>query len=115
MADAPSFRTAIPKRRYRIGEFQCVVLGDVESTDEHDYVYVFAMVRDGGAEPSLYVALEDVRASLGGYRLRVVAADQSKSFDAGPAVTDLDGFTEAALDAAVRLFRLEDEQPYRLM
>ena len=41
-----NIQTAIPKRRYRIGEFTAVVLGEVESEDRADYRYIMAVVDD---------------------------------------------------------------------
>ena len=39
MKNKPKFGTAIPKRRYRIGDYHLVVLGDIES-DTASYSWV---------------------------------------------------------------------------
>ena len=113
MKNAPQFLTAIPKRRYRIGAFEAVVLGDIESKDSEHYIYVFALVREGENDPCLYVALE--RTQTRDYHMVVTAEEQSKQFEASGELADIGMFTEAAIDAAARLFRLSDEEPYRVM
>lgn len=113
MKNAPQFLTAIPKRRYRIGEFEAVVLGDIEVKDGKHYIYVFALVREGGNEPCLYVVLE--RQQTQDYRIFVVAEEQSKQFETSNELANIEMFTEVAIDAAVRLFKLNDEEPYRVM
>lgn len=113
MRNAPQFQTAIPKRRYRIGAFEAVVLGDIESKDSKRYIYIFALVRDGDGDPCLYVVLE--RSQTGKNEIVVIAEEQLKQFEANDALTDIETFAEAAIDAAVRLFRLSDEEPYRML
>jgi hypothetical protein len=110
---APDIVTAIPKRRYRIGEFNAVVLGEVECRDPGDYIFVLALVRDGESEPVLYVAL--VRTAPEVFEMRVTVMDDSRTYPAGASAAEIDEFSEAALDAAVRLFKLRDETPYRVM
>lgn len=113
MKNAPQFLTAIPKRRYRIGAFEAVVLGDIESKTSKHFKYIFALVREGESDPCLYVALE--RSQNRDYQMVVIAEEQLKQFEAGDGLADIDMFTEAAIDAAARLFRLSDEEPYRVM
>jgi hypothetical protein len=110
---APNIVTAVPKRRYRIGEFNAVILGELECRDVGDYVYVLALIRDGESEPALYVALE--QAAPGTFEMRVTVAGDSRSYAARPSMRDLDEFAAVALDAAVQLFRLQDDSPYRMM
>ena len=72
--DAPRIRTAIPKRRYQLGSFTCVVLGEIESNDNIDYRYILAMVEQGSQQPSFYVTAERNTGGKGGtFRLRIVA------------------------------------------
>ncbi len=113
MKNAPQFLTAIPKCRYRIGDFEAVVLGDIESKDSNNYIYVFALVRESENDPCLYVVLE--RTQTRNYHMVVIAEEQSKQFDASDELADIEMFTQAAMDAAVRLFKLSDEEPYRVM
>ena len=47
----PGIVTAIPKRRYTLGEFSLVVLGEIESNDNRDYGYIMAVVRGTDPEP----------------------------------------------------------------
>ena len=53
MQDKPKIDTAIPQRRYQLGAYTVVVLGEIESSDGKDYRYVAAVVREGDPEPGL--------------------------------------------------------------
>ena len=41
--------------------------------------------------------------------------EQSKTYPAGEEMRNIENFTEMSIDAVVRLFELEDEEPFRLM
>lgn len=111
----PQFSTAIPKRRYQIGDFSAVVLGDVESTDDNTYRYIFAMVQDGSAEPSFYVLSIRRPGVDGDYLLKVIAPNLERELDTSDAWRDLDIFTEQAISLAQQVMGLNDEAAHRLM
>lgn len=113
--NAPQFSTAIPKRRYQMGDFSVVVLGDVESTDGQDYRYIFAMVQDGSKDPSFYVTSVHQPGPDGDYLLRVVAPNMERDLDSSDAWRDLDIFTEQAISLAQQVMGLKDEAAHRLM
>jgi len=115
MPDVPQISTAVPKRRYKIGEFVAVVLGDIVSRDGIDYRYVFALVREGEPEPRLYVALERVTGGAVLHQMRVTVGNESRAYEAEPAIADIENFSQSAIAAAVQLFNLEDEEVYRLL
>ena len=54
MQDRPNIGTAIPKRRYQVGDYSATVLGEVETTDPRQYRYILAMVPMGQRTPTLY-------------------------------------------------------------
>jgi hypothetical protein len=112
---APTFDTAVPKRRYKLGEFQAVVLGDVQSKDDIEYLWVFALVREGEGEPLMYITLERIRDAMDPLQMHIRLQEQSKVYPAGEDMRNIENFTEMAIDAVVRLFELEDEEPFRLM
>jgi len=113
--NAPQFSTAIPKRRYQMGDFSIVVLGDVESTDGSDYRYIFAMVQDGSKEPSFYVTAVHQPGPDGDYVLKIVAPNMERDLDHSDAWRDLDIFTEQAISLAQQVMGLKDEAAHRLM
>jgi len=115
MTTAPKFATAVPQRRYKIGEFQAVVLGEVDSQDGAEYIWVFALVREGEKEPLMYITLERVRDKELPYQMNIRLEAQSKTYPAGEDMRDLDDFTAMSIDAVVQLFKLQDEEPYRLL
>lgn len=112
--NAPQFATAIPKRRYQIGDYSVVVLGDVESTDGVDYRYIFAMVQDGTSNPSFYVLSIHSPGAEGDYLLKVVAPNMDKELDKSDAWRDLDIFSEQAISLAQQVMGLKDEAAHRL-
>ncbi len=109
----PGIARAIPRRRYRIGEFSAVVLDEIESRDDVAYRYIMALVREGERDPVLSVALE--QDADGGLSLRVIVANDARRYPVAAALADIEAFTAAALDAAVRLFKLQDEQAFRIL
>ena len=54
----PGIVTAIPRHRYKYGDFTVVVLGDIESNDSVDYHLVMAVVWGSDPDPGLYVTAE---------------------------------------------------------
>ena len=79
MPSFPVIRTAIPKRRYRVGDHNVTVLGEVESGDGISYRWIMAFVQDGQPRPGLFVCAEKNRPGEGAaYRLRVVNAAMSE-------------------------------------
>jgi hypothetical protein len=113
--NAPQFATAIPKRRYQMGDFSVVVLGDVESSDGIDYRYIFAMVQDGTKDPSFYVLSIHQPGPEGDYLLKVVAPNMERELDTSDAWRDLDIFSEQAISLAQQVMGLKDEAAHRLM
>ncbi|AHE97050.1 hypothetical protein [Thioalkalivibrio paradoxus] len=111
----PAIRTAIPQRRYRIGDFTAVVLGEIESEDGIAYRYVFAMVQDGASEPGFYVLSVNSPGAANDCALRVLAPDLERELDVSGRWRDLDAFCEQAIALAQQVLRLEDEQAHRLL
>jgi len=114
----PDIQTAIPKRRYQIGEFAATILGEVESSDDAEYRYIMALVEDGTSEPSLYVTAEfnpPQQRDEGRYRVRVILGDQSKEMGDADEWGDIEAFSLYALGIAAKLYGLMDEEPARLL
>ena len=111
MADFPHIQTAIPHRRYHYGDYSVTVLGDVQSGDDRDYVYVAAFVREGEAQPRLFVTAERTQ---GGTALRVVNATMDEILDVDPRWAKLEDLCEQALQTGAQLLGLEKETPYLL-
>jgi hypothetical protein len=112
--NTPRINTAIPKRRYQLGDFSITILGDVESGDDNDYRYVFAMVQDGKSDPSLYITANRLPGSED-LTLRLVAPNMERDLDTSPAWRDLDHFCDQGISVAQQILGLKDEFPHRLM
>ena len=113
MLNKPSILTAVPRRRYKYGEFTVVVLGEIETQDAINYRYILAVVRDGNPEPGIYLTCESGR--NGQQQIRLVMRDGAEVIAEDPAYADMDVFCEAGLDVLAQLLNLGDEEPYRLM
>lgn len=115
---APKISSAIPRRRYRVGQFTMVVLGDVDSPDAADYRYILAAVVEGDSEPGLYISSERASAAhraQGSHIMRVIMRDGAQVIGASDRWTELSLFVEDALSTAVRILNLADEEVRRLM
>jgi hypothetical protein len=112
---APGIKTAIPQRRYKLGDFSIVVLGDIESDDGVDYRYVFATVQDGAQEPEFYVLSVRAPGATGDFALRVLGRELDRELDVSGRWRDLDSFCDQAIALAQQVLSLGDEQPHRLM
>lgn len=111
----PQIGTAIPKRRYQLGEFTAVVLGDVESRDGEEYRYVMALVPEGQRQPIFYVSsVRNRSGNEGAYRLRAASSQLTRDMGASDTISNLDNFCEEALEVARQALGLMDEQPLRL-
>lgn len=113
MLNKLDIKRAIPQRRYKFGEFMVVVLGDIESGDAVRYRYIMAVVREGDAEPGIYLTCEQGRAPA--YRLRVVMHDGAQVVAEDAGYRDENVFTDAGLEIVRQILNLGDEEPYRLL
>lgn len=114
----PGIVTAIPKRRYKLGEFSVVILGDIESKDGIDYHLIMAVVRDSDPEPGLYLTAErpaEAGTSEGVYTMRIIMRDGAEVLGSSDAWSSIEVFAKEALDVVSRVLNLTDEVPYRLM
>ncbi|MFZ0254662.1 MAG: hypothetical protein WAN46_03210 [Gammaproteobacteria bacterium] len=110
--------SAIPIRRYQLGEFKVVLLGDIESTDDILYQFILAFIPEGKAEPLLYITCERNQAEEqreGSHRIRVIAPHDARIFGSSDRWRDIEAFAEDGLLMARKLLDLTDEEPKRLM
>lgn len=113
----PSIHTAIPKRRYRFGEFTIVFLGEIDSGDANQYEYIAAILREGDPEPGIYLTAERNPPSSradGRYGMRLIMQEGSQMVRSSDDWRDLDRFVDDVIDVARSLLNLRDEQPFRL-
>ena len=118
MQDKPIIRTAIPKRRYQIGDHAASLLGEIESGDARAFRYILAFVALGKTEPCLYVLSElspPREADLGRYRLRLVNETLSEVMDSDDRWGDLETFTDQALKLGIQALGLQREAIIRLL
>jgi len=118
LMQAPRITTAIPKQRYQMGDYQAVVLGDIESPDPARYHYILALVRTGESKPGFFVTCEKnprSRAAEGSHRLRVVSEEFDEEMGSSNDWSDVDAFAAQALTLAAKVLGLGDTQPERLM
>jgi hypothetical protein len=115
---APKINTAIPERRYQIGAFTAVILGNVESADGRTYHHILALVPDGEDTPNLFITSEQAEPGLGSEGdtiVRVIARDAERALGPDARWRDLDAFSEDALAMVQRVMGLTDEELVRLL
>lgn len=105
--DKPVFQSAIPKRRYQIGEFSAVVLGDIESEGNKQYTYIMAIVKEGATVPTLYVTLEN-------NALEIIGEGINENLGTNTKWQQLDQFIASAMNVVVEMLGLRDEMPVLL-
>jgi len=118
MRDQPLIQTAIPKRRYQVGDFSASLLGEIDSRDDRSYRYILAFVQLGQTQPVLYVCAEQSpvdSAAEGRYQLRMISDALSEVLDVAERWGDLDTFSDQALRLGSQALGLQREQIVRLM
>ena len=114
----PGIRTAVPQRRYQLGGFTVVLLGDIDSADATEYRYIAAVVREGDPEPGLYVSAEragnEQRTDDAWYDMRVSMREGTQVVGKLDRGSDLDAFSTSAFRLISAILDLGDEQPYLL-
>lgn len=117
MSQFPRINTAIPQRRYQYGDYGVAVLGEIDSDDASEYVFVAAFVKEGEGSPRLYVVSErtppDER-DKGSHRLRVINSALDEVMDIDARWSRLDNFCEQALSIGSQLLGLDEETAYPL-
>lgn len=113
----PGFSTAIPKRRYKFGEFSVVILGEIESNDGISYSHIAAVVKGADPEPGLYLTAEKGAATAGNdnYNMRMIMRDGAEVIGTSDRWADLDAFSGDVLDVVAQVLNLSDEVPCQLM
>jgi hypothetical protein len=118
MSVFPKIQTAIPQRRFQYGDFTVTVLGEIESGDARDYRFVAAFVKEGEAQPRLFVVSEHLppgERSQGSHALRVINSAMDQVMDVDGRWARLPDFTDQALQLGSQILGLEQETAYPLM
>lgn len=118
MEARPQIKTAIPKRRYQLGNHVAALLGEIESGDAQAYRYIMAFVPEGQREPVFYVCAEHsppAERADGAYRLRVVGELIADVVDTGDRWGEIDQFADQALQLGRQALGLQQATLNRLM
>jgi len=118
MKDRPVIKTAIPKRRYQIGDYSASLLGEIDSGDSRRFHYILAFVQMGRTEPSFYVCAEHAppaTSSEGRFLLRVINEAMSEVVDTNDRWGDMDSFAEQGVRLGSQALGLQREQVLRLL
>ena len=116
----PDISTAIPKQRYKFGAYTIVVLEEIQSKDETEYIYLLAGIKDGHNEPEVFITCEKAQSGStekGSHVIRVFAkqlgSGQSGSvIDQSDKWADRDAFISYGLSGFQQMLGLDDEEPY---
>ncbi|MBT8124137.1 MAG: hypothetical protein KJO81_04855 [Gammaproteobacteria bacterium] len=116
----PNISTAIPKQRYKFGAYTIVVLEEIESETEVEYVYLLAGIKDGHNEPEIYITCEKAPpdSSENGSHIIRVFAKQMDEQESGAVINqsnswqDREAFISYGLSGFKQMLGLDDEEPY---
>lgn len=114
----PDISTAIPKQRYKFGAYTIVVLEEIVSVSEIDYVYLLAGIKDGHNEPEIYITCEKAplgSSEIGSHIIRVFAKQLDKQgsgvvIDQSDSWSDREAFISYGLSGFQQMLQLQDEQ-----
>jgi hypothetical protein len=115
----PHFKTAIPIRRYRIGNYAATLLSNCETTSkEIEYAHALVVYQLIGetqtARPALVISSEtNPDADNEGYYFLCSLAKEYHNYGASPDWADLDKFEKAALQLAAKMLEVP-EPPFVL-
>jgi len=118
MSNFPKIQRAIPQRRYQYGDYGVTVLGEVESGDGRDYEFVAAFVKEGEAQPRLYIVSERLppgQRAQGSHAIRLINSAMDEIMDTDGRWGRLGDFVDQALQMGAQMLALEQETPCPLM
>ena len=101
------FNQRFPKKRYQIGEFTAVVLGDIETDSNRKYTYIMAVVKEGAKNPALYVTLES-------NNLTVIGENMNENLGTDTKWRNQNIFIASAMNVVIEILGLKDEMPVPL-
>jgi hypothetical protein len=108
------FKTAIPIRRYRIGNYAATLLSNCETTDtEIEYAHALVIYQLIGesqtARPALIISSEtNANARHEGYYFLCSLAQEHHNYGASPDWADLHKFEKAALQLAEQMLEVPE-------
>ncbi len=116
----PNISTAIPKQRYKFGAYTIVVLEEIVSEAEVEYVYLLAGIKDGHNEPEIYITCEKASSDISenGTHIIRVFAKQMDEHESGAVIDqsnswqDREAFISYGLSGFKQMLGLDDEEPY---
>lgn len=114
----PGINTAIPKVRYRYGEYVITFLGEIDSKDGNDYQFIAAVAREEDPKPGLFLTCEKLpperREPGGGYLIRAMMKDGEQVLASSDQWKNFSQFETDVLDIIKQMLNLSDEQPFKL-
>ena len=115
--DAPDIQTAVPVRRYAVGDYTGVLLHEITSRDAARYHFILAFVAFGESSPLLYITAEEATGESGrpATVVRVIAEGGARVLGPNERWCELDAFADDALQMACKVLGLEGEEPRRLL
>lgn len=105
----PQIKTAVPKRRFKYGEFTAILLDEIETDDEVTYHHIMAVVKDGSRTPDVYII--DQTSPQQAHQILVVSASGRYPVMSSEQPPTLEAFCQIALEGMSQMFELSDETP----
>lgn len=109
----PHIRSAVARRRYRLGSYTAVLLDQIESVGAVEYLYIVAVRRDGDDLPCLFVTSEtsEMPEGLGGrpHFLGMFDASGHSNLGASDEWADMEHFASRALSIVIARLNITEE------
>lgn len=114
---APKITTAIPQQRYQYGDYAVTILAEITSGDDREYEFIAAFVREGEADPQLFIASEKLppgQREQGTHALRLINSAMDEVMEVGGRWGRIGEFRDQAMKMGEQMLGLEQETPYPL-
>lgn len=105
----PRIQSAIPKQRFKYGEFIVTLLTDVVSQDTVHYLYLVAVLSEGKTDPQVYISYEQT--DRNSFQTRVISQQDEHIINTQSEPMNESAFCDLALSGIEQMFGLTDETP----
>ena len=105
----PQIKTAVPKRRFKYGEFTAILLEEIETDDPVNYHHIMAVVKDGSRTPDVYIIHQT--SAQPKHQILVVSAGGRHPVMSSEQTLTTEAFCQIALEGMSQMFELSDETP----
>ena len=109
MKNAPLIQSAIPVRRYRLSDFELVILGDIKTEGDIDFRHLLAVIPTGESEPVLYVSYQ-TSADDPEPHLAIITEQEVRHYVLTQELHEVELFIQTGIETVQRLFQIDPHE-----